>query len=126
MLLARNQRTSPAPSSSSPPASRCRHRKRRRNPRKIRIDAVSGKPMPTTGSEKARWNGPGDRPAFGEARRFSIEGDANLVNILWCAIPQHAPDERVNEFAERAIVERKRLRVEVRLTPMKRVFPDEP
>ncbi len=75
--------------------------------------------------EKARWNGPGDRPAFGEARRFSIQGDANLVDIPWCAIPQHAPDESVNEFAERAMIEREGLRVQIRLAPVKGVFPDE-
>ncbi|MET4373214.1 hypothetical protein ABIA99_005936 [Bradyrhizobium sp. LB12.1] len=37
--------------------------------------------------EKARRNGPGDRPAFGEASRFSLQGDVNLVDILRCAIP---------------------------------------
>jgi hypothetical protein len=61
--------------------------------------------------EKARWDGPGDRPAFREARRLSIQGDANLIDIVWCAFLQHAPDESMNEFAESTMVERKGLRV---------------
>ena len=42
------------------------------------------------------------------------------------AIAQDTCNEGVNEFAERAMIERERLRVEVRLAPMKRVFPNEP
>ena len=76
--------------------------------------------------EKAGWNSPGDRPGFGKARRLSIQSAPDLVGVSGDAVAQHATDEGVNEFAERAMVERERLRVEVWLAPVKRVFPDEP
>ena len=61
--------------------------------------------------EKAGWNGSGDWPTFVEAGYFSIECKANLIDIIGCAIAQHAPDESVNEFAERSVIEREGLRV---------------
>ena len=76
--------------------------------------------------EKTGWNGPRDRPSVGKARRLSIQCDLDLVDVSRDAVAQNASNERVNEFAERAMVERERLRVEVRLAPVKRVLPDEP
>ncbi|CAD5291766.1 hypothetical protein BOS5A_180061 [Bosea sp. EC-HK365B] len=76
--------------------------------------------------EQTGRNGPGDRPGVRKARRLSIQSDPDLVGVSRDAVAQHPSDEGVNEFAECTMVERERLRVQVRLSPVKRVFPDEP
>lgn len=76
--------------------------------------------------EQARRNGPGNRPSLRKARRPSIQSDPDLLGISRHAVAQHASYKGVNEFAERAMVERERLQIQVGLSPMKRVFPDEP
>ena len=74
--------------------------------------------------EKARRDRSGEWPAFCEECGFSFQSDVDLIDIARCAAPQYAPNESVNEFAERPMVKREWLRVQIRLAPVKRVFPD--
>ncbi len=58
-----------------------------------------------------------------KARRLSIQSAPDLVRRFGDAVAQHATDEGVNEFAERAMVERERPRIEVWLAPVKARIP---
>jgi hypothetical protein len=74
--------------------------------------------------EQTGWNGSHDRPGVVQSPGLIRKGDLDVIDIAWRSVAQHPGNESVDEFAERTMVERERLGVEVRLTPMERVLPD--